>query len=90
MRNILFYITLFVSCLTVSSAYSAALPIPKPPSTGAKSFIIQDFESGHVLAEKNADQSVDPASITKLMTAYVIFNELQAGNIALDDLVTIS
>ncbi|MDH3971520.1 MAG: D-alanyl-D-alanine carboxypeptidase [Gammaproteobacteria bacterium] len=66
------------------------MPIPKPPSTGAKSFIIQDFGSGHILAEKNAELSVEPASITKLMTAYVVFNELQAGNIALGDMVTIS
>jgi len=68
----------------------AALPIPKPPSTGARSFIIQDYGSGNVLAEKDANVSVEPASITKLMTAYVIFNELQSGNIALSDVVTIS
>ena len=90
MRNILIYIIIFVSYLVGASSFAAALPIPKPPSTGAKSFIIQDFESGHILAEKNADQSVEPASITKLMTAYVVFNELQAGNISLNDMVTIS
>jgi D-alanyl-D-alanine carboxypeptidase (penicillin-binding protein 5/6) len=90
MRNILIYIIIFVSYLVGASSFAAALPIPKPPSTGAKSFIIQDFESGYILAEKNADQSVEPASITKLMTAYVVFNELQAGNINLSDMVTIS
>jgi len=90
MRNILLYIIFFIPYLIGASSFAASLPIPKPPSTGAKSFIIQDFESGHTLAEKNADQSVEPASITKLMTAYVVFNELQAGNIALGDMVTIS
>jgi len=90
MRNILIYIIFVVSHLIATTALAAALPIPKPPSTGAKSFIIQDFESGRILAENNSDQSVEPASITKLMTAYVIFNELQAGNIALSDMVTIS
>ena len=90
MRNRLIFIFFILSHLLTASALAAALPIPKAPSTGAKSFIIQDFESGRVLAENNSDQSVEPASITKLMTAYVIFNELQAGNIALSDMVTIS
>jgi D-alanyl-D-alanine carboxypeptidase (penicillin-binding protein 5/6) len=90
MRNILFYIVFFSFYLTSTSVLAAALPIPKPPSTGAKSFIVQDFASGRILGENNADQPVEPASITKLMTAYVIFNELQAGNIALSDMVTIS
>ena len=91
MHNRLIYMVFSVFCLVAtSSLQAAALPIPKPPSTGAKAFIIQDFESGRVLAENNSDQSVEPASITKLMTAYVIFNELQAGNIALTDIVTIS
>ena len=90
MRNILIYITFIAAHLFAASTLAAPLPIPKAPSTGAKSFIIQDFESGRVLAEKDSDLSVEPASITKLMTAYVVFNELQAGNIALGDMVTIS
>ena len=91
MRNRLIYIIFSVFYLATASALqAAALPIPKPPSTGAKAFIIQDFGSGRVLAENNSEQSVEPASITKLMTAYVIFNELQAGDIALTDIVTIS
>jgi len=90
MRYRLLFFIFIVFHLFTASILAAALPIPKPPATGAKSFIIQDFESGRVLAENNSDQSVEPASITKLMTAYVIFNELQAGNIALSDMVTIS
>jgi D-alanyl-D-alanine carboxypeptidase (penicillin-binding protein 5/6) len=79
-----------ISQLIGTSIAQAAQPIPKPPSTGAKSFIIQDYGSGNILAEENSDVSVDPASITKLMTAYTVFNELQSGNISLDDIVTIS
>jgi D-alanyl-D-alanine carboxypeptidase (penicillin-binding protein 5/6) len=71
-------------------AWTANLPIPKAPSTGAKAFIIQDFHSGRILAEENADMPVEPASITKMMTAHIIFNELHAGNLALSDMVTIS
>ncbi|MEN8108592.1 MAG: D-alanyl-D-alanine carboxypeptidase family protein [Pseudomonadota bacterium] len=69
---------------------AAPLPIPKPPATGAKAFIIQDSHSKRVLAEQGLDQSVEPASITKLMTAYTVFKELGSGNIALTDMVTIS
>ena len=77
--------------LAFASALQAApLPVPKAPSTGAKAFIIQDFNSGRILAENKSGESVEPASITKLMTAYVIFNELASGNIALNDMVTIS
>ena len=90
MRNSLIFLIFIVFHLFTASTLAAALPIPKPPATGAKSFIVQDFESGRVLAENNSDESVEPASITKLMTAFVIFNELQAGNIALSDMVTIS
>ena len=90
MHKYLLYIAILLSQLISASLAQAALPIPKPPSTGAKSFIIQDYGSGNILAEENSDVSVEPASITKLMTAYAVFNELQSGNIALDDIVTIS
>jgi D-alanyl-D-alanine carboxypeptidase (penicillin-binding protein 5/6) len=91
----LFYIVFSVLLLTTTSIAQAApsaasMPIPKAPSSGAKAFIIQDYNSGRILASGNADQSYDPASITKLMTAYVIFNELQSGKISLSDKVTIS
>jgi serine-type D-Ala-D-Ala carboxypeptidase (penicillin-binding protein 5/6) len=49
-----------------------------------------DFNSGEVLAEKDADVRMDPASITKLMTAYAVFSELRKGQMALDDLVMVS
>jgi D-alanyl-D-alanine carboxypeptidase (penicillin-binding protein 5/6) len=91
MHKRLFYLVLAVFITVLSStAQAAPLPIPKPPSTGAKAFIIMDFDSRRVVAEENSDQPVEPASITKLMTAYVVFNELASGNIRLTDLVTIS
>jgi D-alanyl-D-alanine carboxypeptidase (penicillin-binding protein 5/6) len=90
MYKYLLYIAILLSQLLSASVLQAALPIPKPPSTGAKSYIILDYGSGNTLAEENADLPVDPASITKLMTAYAVFNELQSGNIALTDIVTIS
>jgi len=91
MHKILYlFVILTLSSLFSSTAQSAALPIPKAPSTGAKAFVIQDFNSGRIIAEENADVPVEPASITKMMTAHIVFGELQAGNLALTDMVTIS
>lgn len=66
------------------------MPIPAPPSLGANSYILVDFHSGHVLVENEPDLPVEPASITKVMTSYVVFTELAEGNIQLDDLVDVS
>jgi D-alanyl-D-alanine carboxypeptidase (penicillin-binding protein 5/6) len=72
------------------TANAAARPVPAPPALGAKSYLLMDFNSERVLVEKEADMRVEPASITKLMTAYVVFSELAEGNIALEDMVAIS
>lgn len=69
---------------------ATAMPIPKPPEIAAKGYLLEDFHSGQVLAESNADTRLEPASITKVMASYVIFKELAAGKIKLDDMVTIS
>src|SRR5215475_7437863 len=69
---------------------AAALPIPKPPAIDAKSYILVDFDSGRVLAEQNADQAVEPASITKVMTVYIAFDEIKKGRRKLTDQVPIS
>ena len=63
---------------------------PGAPQLSARNFLLMDFHTGQVLAEKAADQRVEPASLTKLMTAYVTFRELQAGRARLSDLVTVS
>ena len=78
----------FVFVVTTSN--SAITPSPTAPKVAAKSYILQDFSSGRVLVEHDADKRLPPASITKLMTAYVVSHELEAGNIALADEVLIS
>ena len=75
--------------------FTAALPaaptvVPPPPKLDARSYILIDYDSGEVLAEKNADERIEPASITKMMTAYLVDQELRRGNIGLDDEVPIS
>jgi D-alanyl-D-alanine carboxypeptidase (penicillin-binding protein 5/6) len=64
--------------------------IPAPPEVGAKAYILVDFYSGKVLAESNPDQRLEPASLTKIMTAYVVFRELAKGSLKLDTMVTVS
>jgi len=61
-----------------------------PPELSAPAYILQDFYSGKVLMKQNADQRFEPASLTKLMTAYLVFKKLKAGKIKLTDEVLIS
>ena len=72
------------------SPKASARPVPAAPQVGAASYIMTDFNSGRVLVEHNADMRVEPASITKLMTAYVVFSDLADGNINLRDQVPVS
>ncbi len=65
-------------------------PVPAAPAIPARAFVVMDARSGDVLAEKEADVPMDPASITKLMTAFAVFSELAKGNLSLDDMVTVS
>jgi D-alanyl-D-alanine carboxypeptidase (penicillin-binding protein 5/6) len=66
------------------------VPVPSAPDLDARGFILVDHQSGQTLAENNADERLDPASITKLMTAYAAFRALRSGQITLQDPVLIS
>lgn len=80
----------FLLSTCIATAHAAPTPLPSPPNIGAESHILLDFRSGKVLAENNADERVEPASITKIMTGYVVFKALESGSITLDDMVRIS
>lgn len=71
-------------------ARAVPIPVPAPPSVEAKAHILVDFNSGQVLAESNSRERVEPASLTKLMTTYIVFSELQRGNLSLTDQVLVS
>ena len=62
----------------------------KAPTINASGYLLVDVESGQVLSENNADARLEPASLTKIMTAHVVFAEIKAGRIALQDMVLIS
>ncbi|MFW5427191.1 MAG: D-alanyl-D-alanine carboxypeptidase family protein, partial [Methylophagaceae bacterium] len=81
---------LLVLVLNFYTASAAITPNPTVPTIAAKSYILQDFASGRIIAEQNSQQRLPPASITKLMTAYVVSQELLAENITLSDEVLIS
>ena len=68
----------------------AQVIIPRPPEIAATSYILIDGMTGHILVEENADEARPPASLTKIMTAYIAEEELINGNLGLDDLVHIS
>jgi serine-type D-Ala-D-Ala carboxypeptidase (penicillin-binding protein 5/6) len=67
-----------------------AVPTPPPPTLDAASWMLMDFATGQMLLEGNADKRVEPASITKIMTSYVVSAELAHGKIHMDDPVKIS
>ncbi|HLQ86717.1 MAG TPA: D-alanyl-D-alanine carboxypeptidase family protein, partial [Salinisphaeraceae bacterium] len=73
-----------------SLAVAKPLPIPDPPSIHASSYILIEAKSGQTLAGANENKPVEPASITKLMTTYIAFDAIAAGELALDDMVNVS
>jgi D-alanyl-D-alanine carboxypeptidase (penicillin-binding protein 5/6) len=73
------------------AAPQAVMPVPPAPvPTGAKAWLLMDYDTGQILAGQNIDERLEPASITKVMTSYVAAAEAKAGKIKPDDLITIS
>ncbi|GGW77138.1 D-alanyl-D-alanine carboxypeptidase [Alteromonas halophila] len=79
-----------MSLLMMTTTAMAAVVTPPAPAVDGKGFVLMDYETGQLIAEQNADMQLAPASLTKIMTVYVIGKEIQAGNISIDDEVTIS
>jgi len=74
-----------------SNVYAQSpMPAPAPPIIGAKSYLVLDATTGKELASLNPDAQLAPASLTKIMTTYVVFKALKQGQISLEDEVTIS
>lgn len=65
-------------------------PKPVPPTIDAKSWLLIDMNSGQVLSENAADERLEPASLTKLMTAYLTFDAIKQGTLQLNQLINIS
>ena len=84
-----FVIILFLA-LFAAAVSAQTQPVPAPPVVGATSYLMIDAQSGHELASLKPDTPVPPASLTKIMTSYVVFHALKEGQITLEDEVTIS
>lgn len=76
-------------CL-MSLALLGRAQMPAPPEIAARAYLLVDITTGQVLASKNPDAPVEPASLTKLMTAYLVFDALKAGKIRLDQTFSVS
>ncbi|WP_439589556.1 D-alanyl-D-alanine carboxypeptidase family protein [Hydrogenophaga sp.] len=70
-------------CLSLAAVLPAMAQMPVAPEVAARAYLLLDVTSGQVLAAKEADQPVEPASLTKLMTAYIVFDALKSGKISL-------
>ncbi|MCS0179626.1 serine hydrolase [Vibrio alginolyticus] len=79
-----------LSATFAQSALASPIVVPDAPQIAAKGYVLMDYHSGKVLAEKEMNTKLSPASLTKMMTSYVIGQELARGNISEDDDVTIS
>jgi D-alanyl-D-alanine carboxypeptidase (penicillin-binding protein 5/6) len=66
------------------------IPVPPPPKVPGRGYILVDFASGQTLAALNENERLEPASLTKIMTAYAVFDALRSGSLKLTDIVTIS
>jgi len=74
----------------INTSHAESGNVPEPPKLEATQYLLIDFLSGTELAAKDPDKRIEPASITKLMTAYILYQELEKGNISVDDRVIVS
>lgn len=90
LRHQVIYMGTLLASLQSFSLSAADVLLPLAPMISAKSYFLQDFDSGQVLAEKNADVRLAPASLTKIMTIYVAFKELHSANLTLEEKTHVS
>ena len=83
------YLYSFIIAITLGNLAYAS-PIPPAPNLNVKAYVLMDFDSGMILASTNKDLTLPPASITKMMTAYLAFTELNENNVSLSEDVLVS
>lgn len=85
-----FTVVLLIALLPTMAAAQQPILIPSPPQIGASSYVLLDPRSGDVIMESNSHERLPPASLTKMMTAYIVERELDEGRISMDDMVPVS
>jgi D-alanyl-D-alanine carboxypeptidase (penicillin-binding protein 5/6) len=83
-------LSLVLFAVFVAAPTLADTPIPTAPTVDARAYIVVDYHTGKVLSALEAATRMEPASLTKLMTAYIVFHELSAGKLKLDEQVVVS
>ena len=83
------YLYPFIIVITIGNLTFAS-PIPPAPNLNVKAYVLMDFDSGMILASSNKDLTLPPASITKMMTAYLAFTELNENNVSLSEDILVS
>lgn len=81
---------LLATSLLLTSFASNANDIPPPPSMAVKSYVLLDLNSSNIIAEQGADISIEPASLTKVMTAYLVFKAIENGHLKPDQVLPVS
>jgi D-alanyl-D-alanine carboxypeptidase (penicillin-binding protein 5/6) len=79
-----------ITAFALVLSFSVGAQTPQPPEIAARSYLLMDITSGQVLSEKDADASVEPASLTKLMSAYLVFDALRSKKITLAQTLPVS
>jgi serine-type D-Ala-D-Ala carboxypeptidase (penicillin-binding protein 5/6) len=90
MKTFVTFLSSLIFIVVTAVTHAAVAPVPPPPTLAAKSYILMDFNSGRILASKDTEKRVEPASITKIMTAYVVYKEIESSRLQMQDLVTVS
>jgi D-alanyl-D-alanine carboxypeptidase (penicillin-binding protein 5/6) len=83
-------LVLFAFFAPLVHAEQSALPLPPAPAIAAKSYVLVDFHSGQTLVSQNANERIEPASLTKLMTAYLTFAALKQGRLSAEQTLPVS
>ena len=81
---------LFSAVLLVLASFAASAQVPQPPEVAARAYLVLDVSANQTLASKDADMPVEPASLTKLMSAYIVFDALRAKKIELQQTLPVS
>lgn len=84
------YLSLMLALLLAGTAQATSALIPAPPQVSARSYLVMDTDTGHIIAADRESERFAPASLTKMMTSYIVEYEISKGNISEDDLVLIS
>ncbi len=88
--NFICLISAALMALISINSLAASIDAPPPPDIAARGYLLMDHSSGHIIASEKADERMEPASLTKMLTTYIVLNELKSGKIKMQDDVLIS